>query len=206
MATKRRSASIEVSELKRRIPDVAGVARDIYSMELRDGKGRCPFSQKHAHGDRDPSLRYDRRKKRLFCASQNCLGAKGVDAIGLVEIMDQCDFPTAIQRLKDHYSAGLGTETSHSKRQFSPTATSSAPDIFDGQSIIRAENVRRDLELSGFLEAGEYRHGPDLRKIRFEHKFAKQANKKRPERPFGGSIGSMECGIPATAAFRSRFM
>src|ERR1700682_490151 len=107
MRRKLKSARLTASELKRRIPDVAGVAKDLYQIEFKNGVAQCPFSENHNHGDRDPSLRHDRKKSRLFCASQNCFGDKGADAIGLVQQMDRCGFPEAIQKLADYYGVQL---------------------------------------------------------------------------------------------------
>src|ERR1035441_4739901 len=90
-------------EWKRQIPEVARVATDLYGIEFRNGVAKCPFSGKHNHGDRDPSLRHDRKRNRLFCASQLCFGEKGVDAIGLVQLMDGCQFPEALKKLAEHY-------------------------------------------------------------------------------------------------------
>ena len=75
---------LTASELKGRIPDVAQVASDLYRIEFRNGVARCRFPENHKHGDRDPSMRHDRRKNRVFCASQQCFGEKGADAGGLV--------------------------------------------------------------------------------------------------------------------------
>src|ERR1700683_869682 len=87
------SARTTADELKSRIPDAMCVARDLYGIEFRKGVGRCPFPEAHNNGDKNPSLRYDRSKKRLFCASQHCFSEKGVDSIGLVQAMDHCGFP-----------------------------------------------------------------------------------------------------------------
>jgi hypothetical protein len=84
MATKRKPAFMPASDVKRLVPNVAVVARNLYGFDFRNGIARCPFPQNHSHGDRDPSLRHDRKKNRLFCASQSCFGKNGVDAIGLV--------------------------------------------------------------------------------------------------------------------------
>jgi hypothetical protein len=80
MRLKGKSAPMSAVELKRRIPDVAAVARDLYQIEFRKDTAHCPFPENHSHGDHDPSLRHDRKKNRLFCASQKCLGDKGVAA------------------------------------------------------------------------------------------------------------------------------
>ena len=61
------SPLLTASELKRRTPDVAKAASDLYRIEFRNGVARCPFPNKHTHGDRDPSLRHD--KKRIGCSA-----------------------------------------------------------------------------------------------------------------------------------------
>ena len=99
--------AISAAELKRQIPDVAVVARDLYGIDFRKGVARCPFPENHTRGDRDPSLRHDRKKNRLFCASQHCLGEKGVDAIDLVRRMDGCSFQDALRKLADHYGVQI---------------------------------------------------------------------------------------------------
>ena len=97
MRLKRKAAPISAAELKRRIPNVAAVAADLYQIEFRNHAARCPFSENHRHGDRDPSLRHDREKNRLFCASQGCFGEKGVDVLGLVQRIDRCSFREALK-------------------------------------------------------------------------------------------------------------
>ncbi len=104
MRQKQGPSRVTAAQLKHQIPDVSGVAQDLYSIDLRNGVARCPFGEKHSHGDRDPSLRFEMRKKRLFCASQQCFGEKGVNAIGLVQRMEPCNFRTALQRLSWLYN------------------------------------------------------------------------------------------------------
>ena len=108
LRTNSKPTAITAAELKRQIPDVIVVAGNLYGIEFRNGVARCLFPQNHHNGDRDPSLRYDKKKDRLFCASQHCLGEKGVDAIGLVQLLDQCSCPEAIKKLADHYAVPTG--------------------------------------------------------------------------------------------------
>lgn len=74
---------ISAEELKGRPPTCDAVAHDLYGIEFLRNAARCPFPANHNNGDRDPSLRYDPKKDRIFCASQQCFGEKGVDAFGL---------------------------------------------------------------------------------------------------------------------------
>ncbi len=173
---------ISAAELKRRIPDVAAVARDLYQIEFRKDVARCPFPENHSHGDRDPSLRHDRKKKRLFCASQNCLGEKGVDALGLVQRIDRCSFPEAIQKLADQYRIQAGSNKQQSRW---PANRSDAPERHSkGERPIPAEKVRQGLSRKGFQAVSEFGYGTYLRKVRFEHDSARQPDKDRAEKEF----------------------
>ncbi len=68
-----KSAAVSAATLKRQIPDVAIVAGDLYGIDFRKGVARCLFPQNHSHGDRDPSLRHDRKKDRL-CVTTERIG------------------------------------------------------------------------------------------------------------------------------------
>src|SRR5579871_5363741 len=179
-----KSAPMSVAELKRRIPDVAIVARDLYGLDFRKGAARCPFPENHAHGDRDPSLRHDRKKNRLFCASQNCLGEKGVDVLGLVERMDRCSFPEAIRRLVGHYGIQTGGEELGFRRHDPPTQSEAWGGNSNDEQSIPAEKVRQDLSRQGFRVVAELQYGACLRKVSFEHESARQADKDRAEKTF----------------------
>ncbi len=165
-----KSTTISAAELKSQIPDVAIVAGDLYGVDFRKGVARCLFSQNHSHGDRDPSLRHDRKKDRLFCASQNCFGEKGVDAIGLVQRMERLSFPEAIQKLVDHYGIKNGD------RPNSPQPHHEPP--------VPADSVRQGLSRKGFRAVAEFAYGACLRKVRFEHESARQEGKNRAEKEF----------------------
>ena len=155
-------AYINVGELKRRLPNTEQVARDMYRIELRGGQAKCPFPQNHKNGDRDPSLRYDRGKDRIFCASQQCFeGQRGVDAFGLVRTMDGISFPEAVKKVESRYGTPNGSGRG-GKPKTRPTGKSS------GRKP--AEDVRRGLENEGYQFVREFHYLPDLRKIRFEHK------------------------------------
>ncbi len=53
------------------------------------GKGQCLFHEKHAHGDRNPSMFV--KDGRVRCWSQVCLGEHAVDVFGLARIMENID-------------------------------------------------------------------------------------------------------------------
>src|ERR1035438_3896306 len=177
-----KSAGLTATELKRRIPDVAGVAKDLYQIESRNGVARCPFSENHNHGDQDPSLRYDKKKHRLFCASQNCFGEKGADAITLVQKMERCGFPQATQRLADYY--GVQLPTGKVPRPSSPNRSSTPQESPHNKQHISADAVRQDLLRQGYFAVAEYAYGGSLRKVRFEHQAKQQEDKKRAEKTF----------------------
>lgn len=184
MSRKPKSARLTASELKRQIPDVVRVASDLYGVEFRNGVARCPFTNKHNHGDRDPSLRYDRKKNRVFCASQKCFGEKGADAIGLVQMMDDCRFPEAIRKVADHY--GISTVASGAPSPRPPAATRSAgPEERPQKEMpILADHARQRLQRQGYSAVTEFEYGSDLRKIRFEHETQQQEDKKRAEKTY----------------------
>lgn len=197
-----KSAAISAAELKRQIPSVAIIARDLYGIDFRNGTAPCPFPQNHSNGDRDPSLRFDRRKNRLFCASQNCLGQKGADAIGLVQVMDRCPFPEAIRKLMNHYGirgGGSGQDLPQPHAASQPEAQ--VDNIYDAQPI-PAESVRLDLSRRGFRAVAEFDYGVGLRKVRFEHESERQADKDRAtktcrwEHLVGGVWYSGDGGVP----------
>ena len=130
---------ISAEELKGRLPSCDAVARDLYGIEFRRNATRCPFPANHRNGDRDPSLRYDAKKDRIFCASQECFGEKGVDVIGLVRTMKECDFPTALSILQGQYGPFNQTGTHHSGRTLTKPPRR-----------ILAETLRKSLKGDGF--------------------------------------------------------
>lgn len=168
------------AEVKRLIPHVAIVARDLYGVDFKKGIAPCLFPENHNHRDRDPSLRHDKKKDRLFCASQKCFGEKGVDAIGLVQRVDRCSFTDAIQKLKDQYGIQNGNDTPHSQaRSGSPVSGASRH-----SRLIPAESVRRGLSRRGFRAVAEFAFGARLRKVRFQHESARQTDKERAGKEF----------------------
>jgi uncharacterized protein (DUF927 family) len=178
------SPRLDIANLKRQIPDVALVAGDLYHIEFKRGIGRCPFAGNHNNGDHNPSLRFDRKKNRLFCASQNCFGEKGADAIALVQQMDRCGFPDAFQRLANHYGLQTVMRNTDSPRPSRATRFDASEDSPVTKGPVPAEEVRQSLERSGFRKVAEYQYGLHLRKVRFEHEFTQQADKNRAEKTF----------------------
>jgi putative DNA primase/helicase len=175
---------ISAAELKHQIPDAGAVAGDLYGIAFRNGMARCPFPNNHAHGDRDPSLRHDRKKNRLFCASQGCLTSTGVDSIGLVQRMDHCSFPEAIQKLVNHYGIRNGGARQDSARH-DATPRGDTPDKSrPEEKPIPADSVRQGLSRRGFRAVAEFEYSANLRKVRFEHESSRQDDKDRPEKTF----------------------
>ena len=173
-----RSQYSRTAELKRLLPSVDVVARDLYSVQFKRRIARCPFPRNHAHGDRDPSLHFDKAKNRLFCASQNCLGAGGADAFGLVQTMDSCNFVQAKKKLSDYYglTANAGETQAEGRRASKSTSANGR--------LITANRMRAKLARDGFRVVAEHPFGDRVRKVRFEHQSKKQASKDRPEKTF----------------------
>jgi len=171
---------MSAATLKGQIPDASGVAKDLYSIDFRNGVARCPFPGNHNHGDREPSLRFDRRKDRVFCASQNCFGEKGADAIGLVQRLNGCDFKAAVQTLTERYGVPV------SDRSYAAAHVSyvNGKDTRGSERTTPAEKVREGLRRKGFLPVAEIPYGASLRKVKFEHKTKVQTDKNRPEKTF----------------------
>ena len=184
MRPKLKSAALPVAELKRRVPDLAVVARDLYQVEFRKDIAHCPFPENHSHGDRDPSLRFDKRKNRLFCASQNCFGEKGVDAIGLVRRMERCSFHEGVQKLADHYGIQNGGDKQDSRRPRIASGSGDQAGKDENKEPIPAEKVRQSLSRGGFRAVAEFEYGTSLRKVRFEQESARQTDKDRVEKTF----------------------
>ena len=164
---------ISAEELKGRLPSCDAVARDLYGIEFRRNAARCPFPENHNNGDHNPSLRYDPKKDRIFCASQQCFGDKGVDGFGLVKRMEPCEFPTAASILQGQYGPfnGVGTGKSRRPTKKPPRQTS-------------AQTVREPLKREGFQVVEEFHYSGELRKVRFEHRTETQPGKGRPKKNF----------------------
>ena len=92
---------MDVGTFKASLPSADRVAASLYNIVFNRNIARCPFTERHTNGDRNPSLRYDSRKERIFCASQHCFGDRGVDAIGLVEAMEGLEFTGATTDLQN---------------------------------------------------------------------------------------------------------
>lgn len=167
-------AMISVDGLKARLPTAEQVAHDLYGIEFKHDLARCPFAAKHNHGDRNPSLRFDRKKNRIFCASRGCFGETGVDAIGLVQIIDGCDFKGAVERLASYYYiTGTGGSNGKPKKIYPKGRQDSLADI-----------VRRTMEKDGWRAVAEHPFGPALRKVRFEHTKLMQPGSNKPEKTY----------------------
>lgn len=153
-------------ELKQALGPVDLLAAQRYGVEWHNNQARCPFPDRHAHGDRNPSLRSDQRKGRIFCASQQCFGESGVDAIGLVMTMERCSYAEVAERCGLASNGGAGVQ----RRREQPS------------KLIPADSVRQGLERDGWLLRKVFDYAPDLRKGRFEHSTRIQLEKGRPEK------------------------
>jgi hypothetical protein len=154
---------LNAEAVKPHLPSLDAVALDLYGINFQRDQGHCPFPDRHNHGDRDKSLRFDRHKDRIFCASQQCFGESGVDAFGLVQKMDSVTFPQAVQTLADRYGASPQAPTSGPRRT--------------------AAAVRSIKEREGFIYHSEGYFGDFLRQVRLEH-LTKLQLKGRPEKDF----------------------
>lgn len=210
MANKPKLQRLTAAELKRRIPEVARVANDLYGIEFRNGVARCPFVEKHNHGDRNPSFRHDRKKNRVFCASQQCFGEKGADAIGLVQVMERCTLPEAIQKLAEYYGISATASRAQSPRPHAAGRSADAKGV-PAEKAVLAEEVRRTLRGQGYLPVAEFEYSVDLRKVRFENETERQEGKKRPAKTYrwehfrDGTWYSGDAGLPKPLYVNSVF-
>jgi uncharacterized protein (DUF927 family) len=186
-SSRQRKPSIKTQDLKSFLPSVDVIARDLYSIEFRNNVARCPHTGNHKNGDRDPSLRYDRRKNRIFCASQNCFGEKGADAFKLAQVMDNCSFPDALQTLNGRYGhQAPQLPGAAAIRAKSPNASSSSGDKqpVDDKQPVPAEKVRIAMKRKGYEAVSEYFYGDRVRRVRFDHESKRQKGKDRLEKTF----------------------
>jgi CHC2 zinc finger len=157
--------TVDVNRLRNRLPSAKQVAADLYGVQWRGDKAKCPRAEAHAHGDRDPSFAFLEKQNRLHCFSQLCFGDQPIDVFDFVQQMERCDFPEAVRRLAERY----------------------APDLTDHQSPPRAgsqNRARNELEQEGWKQVAEYPYGDRLRKVRFEHPGRIQPEKNRPAKTF----------------------
>lgn len=158
------SQAISADAVRPSLPSVDRIALDLYGINFQKDQERCPFPDRHNHGDRDKSLRFDRGKGRIFCASQQCFGENGVDAFGLVQKMDGVTFPQAVEKLAERYSAAPVPPIRPAARKTSAS-------------------VRASLERDGWDFKAEGYFGDFIRQVRFEHR-TKLQPKGRPEKTF----------------------
>lgn len=160
---------IDLNDLRARLPATKQIATDLYGVQWKRNRAKCPRPHNHAHGDRDPSFAYLPKTNRLQCFSQDCFGAKPVDAFDFVMQMDSIDFGCAAQRLSDRY--GFPTVGRNSR---------------NGNQGIRAQkpSSRTQLESDGWRITAEYQMGEGVRKLRLEHPDRLQPGKNRPDKTF----------------------
>jgi hypothetical protein len=173
---------VKVEDLKFHLPSLDIVATDLYGIEWRNGfPGKAGIALCPRHPDHNSSLRYDPKRDRIFCASQQCFTPKGVDALGLVQTMDRCDFARACERLANQYAPHLNNGGAHN----GGASRRSRRLKNDRAKAQTAAVVRSTKERNGWLLEAEYDYGPGLRKVRFHHRSKIQEKKNRkPEKTF----------------------
>jgi len=171
----------QVDEIRRQLPGVDEIARQLYGIEFKGGVARCPHVENHAHGDRDPSLRFDKAKNRIFCASQNCFTDKGADAFDLVQNMDQVDFKSACDKLAAMAGVAISSRNPH-RNGLGKNGHLASSD--PRKSYATAEYVRRKMSEEGWAAVAEYLYGPVLRNVRFENPLLIDPAKGRPEKTY----------------------
>ena len=191
---------IEVAELKAKLPGANQVLSDLYAIQFTRNQARCPFGERHNHGDRNPSLRYSPKSDRIFCSSQQCFGEKGSDAIGAVQTLDGCGFPEAVAKLARQYGVPNGAATTV------PAAPSKST-TDNGNRLVPTEVPRAQRERDGFRPVAEYSYGENLRKVRLEHQSRLQEDSGKPEKTFlwehfkDGNWWSGKGGLPTSIYF-----
>jgi uncharacterized protein (DUF927 family) len=120
----------------------------------------------------------------LFCASQQCFGEKGADAIALVRVMDKCNFPEALKKLADYYCVSAAVVSAPSPQTSATTRSARSGDANTDKKLVPADVARQQLQREGYLPVAEFQYGPVLRKVRFEHETALQEGKQRPAKTY----------------------
>jgi hypothetical protein len=157
--------SVELDELRRRLPSAKQIASDLYGVKWRRNRARCPRAENHAHGDRNLSFAFLDQQDRLHCFAQFCFGDRPIDVFDFVGQMENCDFRQALQLLAQRYGLDMRRE---------------APKPSAG----RSQRCRIQLEKAGWRVVAEYSMGNGVRKVRFEHPDRIQVEKGRPEKTF----------------------
>lgn len=120
----------------------------------------------------------------MFCASQQCFGEKGADAIALVQLMEGGTFPEAIQKLADYYGVFVVASGAPTPRQSAATRSSGPAERPEDKEPISADIVRQQLQRQGYHAVAEFPFGVNLRKVRFEHETQQQEDKKRAAKTY----------------------
>lgn len=120
----------------------------------------------------------------MFCASQQCFGEKGADAIALVQLMEGGTFPEAIQKLADYYGVFVVASGAPTPRQSAATRSSGPAERSEDKEPISADIVRQQLQRQGYHAVTEFPFGANLRKVRFEHETQQQEDKKRAAKTY----------------------
>lgn len=169
---------MDLDSLKRDLPSVDRIAADLYGLQFTKGAARCPFPGNHTHGDRDPSLRYDRKKNRIFDPAQNCFGENGVDAFGLVQRMEGVEFVQAAEKLAAHYAPHLLNGSARN---------GSSPQQVNQQAQRKprgAAEVREKVAADGYDFVADYYFEANRRKVEARHRTRMQPDKGRPDKTY----------------------
>jgi hypothetical protein len=175
---------LPVSDLRSRLPAVDVIACDLYGIQFTNGNAACPFPENHNHRDRDHSLRFDRMKGRIFCASQQCFGEKGADAFGFVQVMDSVKFRQAADKLAAHYGVNDATRHQGTVENVSYALAPAVTSRSQPAPIKLAASVREKLGRGGWAYHSHADFGDSLRQVRFEHSTKLQGGKGRPDKIF----------------------
>jgi hypothetical protein len=88
----------DLGYIKKNVP-IEDVARKLGLVVCRGHRARCWRPEHHAHGDADPTLRFDVRKNRVRCFVCDLTG--GMSNIDMVMGVRDYDFPNAIRWICD---------------------------------------------------------------------------------------------------------
>ncbi len=161
--------NVPIEELRQRLPSAKQIVADLYGVQWKGDRARCPRAEKHAHGDRDPSFAHLSKEDRFHCYSQQCFGSKPVDVFDFIGQMDGRTFPDVALRLAQQYAPDLA------RNGYRQTP---------GPKPRRDPATRSRLTSEGWVVIAEYHMGIGVRKLRLEHPQRLQQGKNRPEKTF----------------------
>jgi hypothetical protein len=170
-----------------------------------ESRGPCPI-----HGGEGDNFAVKGETGEWFCHSQ-C--QRGGDILALEKELTSWDFPTCkaeVFLIVGRNGTGVhGGNCSDKEPNHRPKNSSSPQPRADSEdeesppsALSLAAKVREGLASAGYLAAAEFRYGPSLRKVRFEHHSEKQGEKNRAKKTFrwercvGGAWYSGDGGVP----------